>query len=149
MCLNFRSDPPSTSCSRNSTELVFSNTVWMTGWLSWTWREWQRKWVSEQMKQIASHGCLKMWWCTGNLWLEHDKTLMHRMLTILKLCQVTVAVLFLITPAHGHTGVLESEGCSMFVYIIIWLFVFLCRHWNKTWHLVKRRTQTWNHGIRK
>lgn len=123
----FRCCPWSERCSRSSTEPVFSSTVWMTGSLSWTWREWQRKWVSEQMKQFLSHGCLKMWWCTVNLWLEPDKTLilLHWCTEcwLEQSCQVTGGVVFLITPAYGHTGVLEPEGLR---YVCVLYYMDVC-----------------------
>lgn len=45
----FRSDLQSSSCSRSSTELVCSNTAYMTGSLSWTSRGWKRMLVPGQL----------------------------------------------------------------------------------------------------
>lgn len=41
----------------------------------------------------------------------------HRMLTILKLCQVTVAVVILITAA-GHTGIRNTDHHSRYFFAL-------------------------------
>lgn len=108
-----------------------------------------RIWANEAV--FSSHGCLKMWWCAVNLWLEPDKTpfaVMHRMLTIIKLPGYRSRVIFNNTSV-GLQASSSLRGCSVFVYFIISMFVFVCRHWNKTWPLVTRRTPSWNHRIRK
>lgn len=44
------------------------------------------------------------------------------MLTIIKLPGYRSAVFFLITPAHGHTGILEPEGLH-YVYVLYYMDV--------------------------